>query len=214
MNRPQLRVLITDDHATLRYGIKRLVEEIPGVAATAEAGSGAEMLEIMRSGRWDVLLLDLEMPGSDSLDLLRHVKTRYPATAVLIFSMYPEQQFALRAIRGGAAGYLNKQASPEQLQMAVRRVGEGGTYISAALALELAGTVNVKGPQADETLLSDREFTVMRGIAAGKPIAEIGRELNLSAKTVSTYRARVLTKLHLQSNVELARYAVERGLVK
>jgi two-component system, NarL family, invasion response regulator UvrY len=214
MNRPLLRVLIADDHATLRLGIKRLVEEMPGIEATAEAGSGAEVLRHMQSGRWDVVVLDLEMPGSDSLDLLRHIKARYPSTAVLIFSMYSEQQFAMRAIRCGAAGYLNKQATPDQLQVAVRRVGEGGSYISAALALELANAVGVKHAQTDETLLSDREFTVMRGIATGKPIAEIGRELNLSAKTVSTYRARVLTKLNLQSNVELARYAVERGLVK
>jgi two-component system invasion response regulator UvrY len=214
MNQAKLRVLIADDHGILRSGIKRLLLEMPDIDAVGEAENGAQVLQRMASEHWDVLVLDLDMPGQDSLDILRHVKNNHPDTAVLILTMFPEEQFALRTLKAGAAGYLTKQSAPEHLLTAIRRLGEGGTYISASLAATLAA--NLKSRRADtlNELLSDREFTVMRGIAGGESITQIAKELNLSAKTVSTYRTRLLIKLNLQSNVELARYAAEHGLVK
>jgi two-component system invasion response regulator UvrY len=209
-----LRVLIADDHGILRSGIKRLLQEALDISAVGEAENGEQVLRRMASEHWDIVLLDLDMPGQDPLDVLRHIKNKHPDTAVLILTMFPEDQFALRTLKAGAAGYLNKRSAPEQLLSAIRRLGEGGTYISASLAATLAASLSSRRTDAIEELLSDREFTVMRGIAGGESITQIAKALNLSAKTVSTYRTRVLTKLNLQSNVELARYAAERGLVK
>ena len=214
MNRTRLRVLIADDHAILRSGLKRLLHEMTEVEAIGEAEDGNQAVERMRAERWDVLLLDLDMPGQNPLDVLKLVKVDHPDAAVLILSMYPEEQFALRALKAGAAGYLNKKSAPEQLVTAIRRVGEGGTYISAALAAALAKNLQTRPVDTINDLLSDREFTVLRGIAAGRLITEIAKELNLSAKTVSTYRTRLLTKLSLHSNVELARYAADHGIAK
>ena len=214
MNQAKLRVLIADDHGILRSGIKRLLLEMPDIDAVGEAENGAQVLQRMASQHWDVLVLDLDMPGQDSLDILRHVKNNHPDTAVLILTMFPEEQFALRTLKAGAAGYLTKQSAPEQLLTAIRRLGEGGTYISASLAATLAANLRSRRADTLNELLSDREFTVMRGIAGGESITQIAKELNLSAKTVSTYRTRLLIKLNLQSNVELARYAAEHGLVK
>lgn len=209
-----LRVLVADDHTILRAGVKRLLLEMPGVEEVGEAENGAQVLKQFRSQQWDVLLLDLDMPATNSLDLLRHIKSRYPATAVLVLSMFSEQQFALRALKSGAAGYLNKQCAPEELLAAIRRVSEGGTYISANVAADLVGSSSSSRTDAVNEVLSDRELIVLQGIAAGKSITLIGKELTLSAKTVSTYRARLLTKLRLKSNVDLARYAIDCGLIK
>ena len=214
MNPTRLRVLIADDHAILRSGLRRLLHEMPEVEAIGEAEDGNQVVERMRAERWDVLLLDLDMPGQNPLDVLKLVKGDHPDAAVLILSMYPEERFALRALKAGAAGYLNKKSAPEQLVTAIRRVGEGGTYISAALAAALAKNLQTRPVDTINDLLSDREFTVLRGIAAGRLITEIAKELNLSGKTVSTYRTRLLTRLNLHSNVELARFAAEHGLVK
>ncbi len=214
MSPASLRVLVADDHAILRAGLKRLLLEMPGVEEVGEAENGAQVLRQLRSQQWDVLVLDLDMPAPNSLDLLRHVKSLYPATAVLVLSLFSEQQYALRAVKNGAAGYLNKQCAPEQLLTAIRRVSEGGTYISASVAADLVGSSGSSRTDAVNEVLSDRELTVLQGIVAGKSLTRIGEELTLSAKTVSTYRARLLTKLRLKSNVELARYAIESGLIK
>jgi DNA-binding NarL/FixJ family response regulator len=210
----RLSVLIADDHAILRSGLRRLLQDMPEVEMVGEADTGNLVRERMRAQRWDVLLLDIDMPGQNALDVLKLVKSDHPDVAVLILSMYPEEQFALRALKAGAAGYLNKKSAPEQLLAAIRRVAEGGTYLSAALAATLARNLRARPVDTVHDLLSDREFTVLRGIAAGRPISEIAKELNLSAKTVSTYRTRLLTKLDMHSNVELARYAAEHGIVK
>lgn len=214
MNGAKLKVLVADDHAILRSGLKRLLREMPEVEAVGEAENGTQVWQMMRTSHWDVLVLDLDMPGQNPLDVLKQIKADHPDVAVLILSMYPEEQFALRALKAGAAGYLNKRSAPEQLISAIRRVAEGGTYISASLAVALARNLHSKPIDTINELLSDREFTVLRGIAAGRSISEIAKDLNLSAKTVSTYRTRLLTKLRLHSNVELARYAAEHGLVK
>jgi two-component system, NarL family, invasion response regulator UvrY len=210
----KVKVLLADDHAILRAGLRRLLEERPEIEAVGEAESAAQTLELMRTQHWDVLLLDLDMPGCNSIDLLKHIKAAYPALAVLILSMYPEEQFGLRSISAGAAGYLNKGGTPEQLIMAINRVNAGGAYISAGLALALAQTGPADPVDMLSKLLSDREFTVLRELAAGKSITAIAKQLALSAKTVSTYRARLMVRLNLRNNVELARYAAEHGLVK
>jgi DNA-binding NarL/FixJ family response regulator len=213
-DRRKLRVLIADDHAILRAGLRRLLSEMPDIGSIGEADNGNQVLQLVRSEHWDVLLLDLEMVGQNPLDVLKLLKVDYPALAVLILSMYPEEQFALRALKAGAAGYLHKSSAPEQLMTAIRQVGEGAAYISANLAVALAGHSQAKPIGSVHETLSDREFAVLRGIAAGMSVTEIGKELNLSAKTVSTYRTRLLERLDLRSNIELARYADEHGLVK
>lgn len=209
-----LRLLIADDHAILRFGLRRLLGEMPEVEAIGEAENGARVQQLLREEHWDVLVLDLDMPGQNVLDVLKRAKQDHPDLAVLILSMYPEEQFAMRALKAGAAGYLNKQSAPEQLMTAVRLVAGGGTYISAALASALARNLHAKPLDTINELLSDREFTVLRGIASGHSVSTIAQTLNLSAKTVSTYRTRLLGKLGVRSNVELARYAAEHGLVK
>lgn len=214
MSPPKHRLLLVDDHAILRSGLRRLLSEMPELAEIGEAANAAEMLNQVRDSHWDVIVLDLEMPGLSALDALKRVRSDHPDTAVLILSMYDEDRFALRALKAGAAGYLNKQSAPQHLVTAIRLIAEGGTYISANLASSLARSLGAKPVDTLNELLSDREFVVLRGIAAGKHVTEIARELNLSAKTVSTYRTRLLTKLGLRSNVDLARYAAEHQLIK
>jgi len=207
-------VLIADDHGILRSGLRRLLSEMPEIDAIGEAEDATHARALMRAEHWDVLLLDLDMPGQNSLDVLKILKANYPDVAVLILSMYPEDQFGLRTLKAGAAGYLSKDSAPEQLITAIRRISEGGAYISANLAAALAKKSNAGSEPRNTDRLSDREFAVLRGIAAGKSITDISKELNLSAKTVSTYRARLLMRLNLNSNVELARYAADHGIVK
>ncbi|MBA3596309.1 MAG: response regulator transcription factor [Methylibium sp.] len=210
----RLRLLIADDHAILRFGLRRLLGEMAEVEAIGEAENGARVAQLLREEHWDVLVLDLDMPGQNVLDVLKRAKLDHPDLSVLILSMFPEEQFAMRALKAGAAGYLNKQSAPEQLITAVRLVANGGTYISAALAGALARNLSAKPLDTINEVLSDREFTVLRGIANGHTVSQIAQTLNLSAKTVSTYRTRLLTKLGVRSNVELARYAAEHSLVK
>jgi two-component system invasion response regulator UvrY len=209
-----LRLLLADDHAILRSGLRRLLADMPEITAIGEAEDGSRVIDLVRAEHWDVLVLDLDMPGPGPIDVLNRVKADHPDVAVLILSMYPEQRFALRALKAGAAGYLNKQSAPQQLITAIRLIADGGTYISAQLAATLAHSLQAKPRDTVNELLSDREFTVLRGIASGKSSSTIARELNLSAKTICTYRARLLSKLNLGCNVELARYATEHGLVK
>jgi two-component system, NarL family, invasion response regulator UvrY len=206
----KLKVLIADDHAILRSAIKRLLRDTPDIEVVAEASNAQEVVQRLQSDHWDVLLLDIHMPGQDTFTLLAHVKAKHPDVGVLILSMYPEEQFGVRAFLAGASGYVNKQSTPEDLVAAIRRIRDGGAHISGNIAVTLAR--NLQTRPVDHTL-SDREFTVLCAIAAGKSITAIAKELNLSTKTVSTYRARLLARLHLHSNVELARYALEHGLI-
>lgn len=210
----QIKVLIADDHAILRSGLKRLIGEMPEVAAIGEADSATSVQRMLRDEHWDVLLLDLDMPGPDALDTLKRIKPSHPQLAVLVLSMFPEEQFALRAFKSGAAGYLNKASSPEKLLNALRQVAGGGTYMSAAVAFSLTQSHQAASPDSLGDRLSDREFAVLRGIANGMPNTQIASQLNLSAKTISTYRTRLLTKLGVKSNVELARYAATHSLLK
>jgi len=207
-----LRVLLVDDHAVVRRGVRAILDDHMPMLAIVEAANGNEALALLVE-KFDAVVLDLSMPGRDGFDLLTEIKHRHPKLPVLIMSLHGEEQFALRALRAGAAGYLTKSAAPEQLVAAVTKVLRGGRYISDALAERLAADVGGAVPASLHERLSDREFDVMRGIASGRSVSEIAAQMHLSVKTVSTYRTRLLDKMGMSSNAELTRYALEAGLV-
>jgi two-component system, NarL family, invasion response regulator UvrY len=205
------RVLLVDDHDVVRKGIRAILEDRFAAIAISEASGGDEALGAL-SAPFDAVILDLSMPGRSGIDLLAEIKHRHPKLPVLIMSLHGEEQFAVRALRAGAAGYLTKSAASEQLITAFERIVRGGRYISEALAERLA--VAASGdPGAPHDRLSDREFEVMRGIASGQSVSEIAERIHLSVKTVSTYRARLLDKMGMTTNAELTRYAIQNGLV-
>jgi two-component system, NarL family, invasion response regulator UvrY len=209
------RVLLVDDHAVVRAGMRSILEDhLAGIQVT-EASDGDTALAALAApvAPFDVVVLDLSMPGRDGIDLLGEVKHRHPKLPVLIMSLYAEEQFAIRALRAGAAGYLSKAAAPEQLVAAVGKVARGGRYVSERLAERLADDVGRRAEAAPHERLSDREFEVMRAIASGTTVSEIAAQMKLSVKTVSTYRARLLEKMAMGSNAELTRYAIHHGLV-
>jgi DNA-binding NarL/FixJ family response regulator len=207
-----VRVLLVDDHPVVRKGMKAILEdELPGVSVV-EAGNGDDALAALAQPT-DVVVLDLSMPGRSGIDLLAEIKHRHPHVPVLIMSLHSEDQFAVRALRAGASGYVSKAAAPQQLVAAVTKVVDGGRYVSAALGERLADDLAAGGSVALHERLSHREFEVMRGIASGRTVSEIALTMHLSVKTVSTYRARLLEKMGLASNAELTRYALENGLV-
>ena len=206
------RVLLVDDHAVVRRGVRAILEDNLPAIAVAEAASGDEALAALADPP-DAVVLDLSMPGRDGFDLLAEIKHRQPKLPVLIMSLHGEEQFALRALRAGASGYLTKSTAPEQLVAAITKVLRGGRYISESLAERLAADVGLPGSASPHERLSDREFDVMRGIASGRSVSEIAAQMHLSVKTVSTYRTRLLDKMGMGSNAELTRYAIEAGLV-
>jgi DNA-binding NarL/FixJ family response regulator len=206
------RVLLVDDHAVVRRGVRAILEDHLHGISIAEAGNGDDALAAL-ADPFDAVVLDLSMPGRDGFDLLAEIKHRHPKLPVLIMSLHGEEQFALRALRAGAAGYLTKSTAPEQLVAAVNKVLRGGRYISESLAERLAADVSEPVAGSPHERLSDREFDVMRGIASGRSVSEIAAQMHLSVKTVSTYRARLLDKMGMTSNAELTRYALEAGLV-
>ena len=206
------RVLLVDDHAVVRKGMKAILEDELSAVSVAEAGSGDEALAAL-SNSFDVVVLDLSMPGRSGIDLLAEIKTRHPKLPILIVSLHGEEQFAVRALRAGAAGYLTKAAAPEQLVAAVVKVARGGRYVTESLAERLADNVAGGGIGAPHERLSDREFDVLRGIASGSTVSEIAEQMHLSVKTVSTYRGRLLEKMGMTTNAEITRYAIQHGLV-
>jgi two-component system, NarL family, invasion response regulator UvrY len=205
------RVLLVDDHDVVRKGIRAILEDRFAAIAIREASSGDEALAAL-TDPFDAVVLDLSMPGRSGIDLLTEIKHRYPKLPVLIMSLHGEEQFAVRALRAGASGYLTKSAASEQLIAAFERIVRGGRYISEALAERLAVSAG-GGTDAPHDRLSDREFEVMRGIASGESVSEIADRIHLSVKTVSTYRARLLDKMGMTTNAELTRYAIQNGLV-
>src|SRR5512139_3809139 len=206
-----MRVLLVDDHAVVRSGMRTILEDhIPGVIVE-EAVNGDLALEALGKP-YDVIVLDLSMPGRSGIDLLTEIKHRYPKRPVLIMSFHAEELFAVRALRAGAAGYLMKSAAPEELAAAVTKVVRGGRYVTEAVAERLAAGIDTASG-APHDRLSDREFDVMRGIASGNSVSEIAAQLHLSVKTVSTYRTRLLEKMGMATNAELTRYAINNGLV-
>jgi two-component system invasion response regulator UvrY len=207
-----IRVVVVDDHIVVREGLKRIIGENPGMAVTGEAGDAFDALNVIRNAPCDVVLLDLSIPGKDGLDLLKQLHTEKPRLPVLILSSYPEDKYALRCLRSGAAGYLTKETALAEVVRAIRKVHRGGRYVSEATSDALVFSLTSDGRPQHETL-SDREFQIVCMMAAGKTVSEIGIELALSVKTISTYRARVLEKLHLKSNADIIRYAIKQGLV-
>jgi len=209
-----LRVLIADDHAVVRHGVREILrQQLKGVRF-GEAQNAQEVLDQVSRGQWDVLILDIKMPGASGMDLLAEVKRLRPELPVLVLSMYSEQQFGKQALRAGAAGYLSKECGADELAGAVLKVSQGGKYISRGLAERLAFDVAEDVAGQPHQKLSSREYQTMCMIASGKTVSQIAEELSLSVKTVSTYRARALTKMGMKTNAELTRYAIENGLVE
>jgi len=208
-----IRVLIADDHALVRRGLRELLEEETDISLAAEAATASDLMVLARREAWDVAVVDLNLPDANGLDVLKNLKAQFPDRPVLILSMHPEDQYAVRALRAGAAGYLNKEGAPDELLAAVRKAARGGRYVSDALAERLATELGGReGPLHER--LSDREFQVLRLIASGRTATEMATAMHLSVKTVSTYRARILEKMGLRHNAELTRYALEHRLIE
>jgi len=208
-----IRVLIADDHAVVRHGLRQILDETPDMRVAGEAATPVELLEKVRAKVGDVLVLDLSMPGRSGLDMLKNVKRERPLLPVLVLSMHPEDQYAGRVLKAGAAGYLPKETAADCLVKAIRKVSGGGRYISAEQADKLVPWLDCAVDHPPHEQLSDREYEVLRAIASGKTVSEIARELHLSVKTVSTYRMRLLEKMRMQTNAELTHYAIKNALV-
>ena len=209
-----LKIIIADDHTVVRHGLKEILTRELGSVKISEARNAREATELLGQGKWDLVLLDINMPGRSGLEVLGDVRQLCPGAAVLVLSAYPEKEFAIRAFKLGAAGYLNKQSAFDELITAVKRVLGGGKYVTASLAEILAGGLGQKRGDAPHEALSNRELQVLRLIAAGKTLKEIAANLSLSEKTVGTYRLRIAQKMQLSSNVELTRYALQHQLVE
>ena len=211
--RPMARVLIADDHAMVRAGLRQWLEHDPAVDAVVEAASGAETLQQLRESPCDLVVLDINLPDRSGMDILRHIRSGHPATRILVISAFPEKQYAIHALRAGAAGYLAKDQAPEEFRRAVHTVLAGRRFVSATLAEMLADALDEPADRPLHAALSQREFQILCKLAAGRSVSEIARELCISVKTVSTYRARVLEKMQFDSNAELTAYALRNGLV-
>jgi len=208
-----LRILIADDHPIVRQGLAQLITKTADMVVADEASNGSEVLEKARASHYDVVLLDISMPGLHGLDIIRQLKKENPKLPILILSMHSEEQYAVRAFRAGASGYLTKQSAPDELLAAIRKVSIGGKYVSSSLAERLATDLEIGTGKLPHETLSNREYQVMLMIAAGKTVAEIAEVLSLSVQTISTYRSRILQKMQMKNNVELANYAVRNQLL-
>lgn len=213
MNSPTIRVLIADDHAIVRQGLRSILADTEDMSVSGEAENGVRALQMARSGDYDVVLMDVNMPDRNGIDTLKLIKKELPKLPVLMLSMYPEDQYAIRALKAGASGYLSKHSAPELLVSAIRQVASGKKYISASLAEQLADAIG-EDERPPHERLSDREYQTLCMIASGKTLTGIGEDLNLSVKTVSVYRARLLEKMKLKNNAELTHYALKHGLVE
>jgi len=209
-----IRILVADDHPVFREGVKQILAETSDIIVADEASNGREILAKLGQGHYDVILLDIAMPDESGVEILKQIKNIKPDQAVLILSMYPEKQYALRILRLGASGYLTKESTPDQLVTAVRRVVAGGRYISPEFGEELALRIGKEFKVPRHERLSDREHQVLVMIASGKTNGEIANELSLSAKTISTYRTRMLEKMNMKTDAELTHYAIQHELVK
>jgi two-component system invasion response regulator UvrY len=208
-----MRILIVDDHAVVRRGLLSLLSDEFPSAVFGEAADTLQALICLRESRWDIALLDITLPGKSGLDLLKELKAEWPRLPVLVISGHPEDQFAVRALKAGAGGYMTKESAPEELAKAIRKILAGGQYVSATLAEMLAVAVKKDFTRTPHETLSDREYEVMSHIAAGKTVTEIAAALSLSAKTISTYRTRILEKLGVKNSAKIVQYAVRNGLV-
>lgn len=208
-----LKILIADDHAIVRQGLKQILADIPDLAVVDEASSGNEVLSKVRTNAYDVLILDISMPGLSGLDVLKQLKSEKPDINVLMLSMHPEEQYAIRALKAGAAGYLTKESAPEELIAAIKKVSIGRKYVTASLAEKLAFDLEERSERPSHEYLSDREFQVLCLIASGKTVKEIAEVMFLSIKTISTYRSRILEKMNMKTSAELTHYAIKNGLI-
>lgn len=206
------RILIADDHAVVRQGLKQILADNLK-ADFGEATSPHEVADLLRQQEWDAVILDLTMPGGGGLDVLKSIKHDYPKLPVLILSMHPEDQYAVRSLKAGASGYLTKEVAPDQLVQALHRIMRGGKYVSPSLGEKLATSLTTEHIGSPHETLSDREYQVLCLIASGKTVKQISEELSLSVKTISTYRARILDKMEMKTNAELTYYAIENRLV-
>ena len=209
-----IRILIVDDHPIVRAGLRRIAEDDRGITVTAEAASGDAALVALQQHVADIILLDVSMPGAPFTETLRRLREEHPTVRVLVLSAHPEDQWAVRALRGGASGYLTKDHSPEQLLDAIRRVHRGGRYVSPTLAERLATQLGQDFVGAPHEQLSDREFDVLRGLGTGQTVKQVAAALGLSPKTVSTYRTRLMEKMQFGSNEDLVRYSAAYGLIE
>jgi two-component system invasion response regulator UvrY len=208
-----LKILIADDHAIIRRGLRQILNEAYPSALIEEVPDAEGVIKKSIAATWDIIICDLSMPGRSGLDVLQHIKQHYPKLPVLILSLHPEEQYAIRVLKAGAAGYLRKDTAPDELVKAVQRVLQGRKYVSAFIAEKMASDLDHDTSKPLHELLSDREFHVFMLIAEGKSVSEIAEQLSLSITTVSTYRARILTKMDLRTNADLTRYAIGNNLI-
>lgn len=208
-----IRILIVDDHVMFREGLKQILAKHRDMNIVGEVGNGTDALQSIRSDEYDVVVLDISMPGQSGWDILNEIKLEKPGLAVLILSMHPEDQYAIRMLKAGASGYISKESVPEELILAIRKVASGGKYVSPTLAEKIAYALDAHSDKLPHQMLSNREFQVMSMLASGKSLKEIAEELSLSEKTITTYRARILEKLNLRNNVELTHYVIENKLL-
>ena len=209
-----IRVFIADDHAIVREGLKQILAESRDIIVAGEAENGLDAIRLFRQAECHVLLLDISMPDRSGIEVLKQIKKEYPELAVLMLSMHREDQYAIRSLKAGAAGYLTKQSAPAELVVAIRQVAAGKKYVSAALAQELATALGEGHTRVLHETLSDREYQTLIMIASGKTVSAIARELSLSAKTISEYRARLLVKMKLKNSAELTHYAIKNALIE
>lgn len=208
-----IKILVADDHAVVRAGLKRIIDDIPGMVVADEASSGQEVLEKALEKDYDIVLLDITMPGRSGFDILKELRSQKPNLSILFLSVHPEEQYATRVLRMGASGYMTKESVPEELVTALLKVASGGKYISSSLAERLASELEANSAQAPHRILSNREFQVLCMIASGKAVKDIAKELFLSVKTISTYRSRILQKMNMGNNAEIIRYAIDNELI-
>jgi two-component system invasion response regulator UvrY len=209
-----IKILIADDHAIVRQGLKQILADTKDIVVAGDAENGADAIKLIRKGDCDVLLLDISMPDRSGIEVLKQIKKESPKLAVLMLSMHREDQYAIRSLKAGAAGYLNKQSAPDQLVDAIRQVAAGRKYISASLAQELANQLGDDRNVPPHETLSDREYQTLIMIASGKTVSDIALDLSLSVKTISMYRTRLLQKMKLRHNAELTHYAIKNHLVE
>jgi two-component system, NarL family, invasion response regulator UvrY len=209
-----LKVLIVDDHQLIREGIKRTLLDSPSITGIGEAGDGQEALDILRQSKWDIVILDIKLPGRSGLDVLQDIKQEFPRLPVLMLSMYPERQFAVRVLKTGASGYLTKASAARELLDAVYKISAGGRYISAEVAEEIVAILQHEKTRSSHHILTNREYQAFMLFAAGAKARDIAKEMNLSIKTVNTYRANIFEKLSLENVGELIEYAIDHGLIE
>ncbi len=208
-----MKILICDDHQIVRDGLKQILHQLGASTIIGEARDGNEAIALLKNETFDILLLDISLPGMTGMEVLQKVKTRWPNLNVLMLSMMPQEQYAILALKLGASGYLTKDTASEELLLAIRKVSDGGKYISHTLAENLAQHLSKDASKKKHELLSGREFEIMIKLANGKSLQEIGNELFISDKTVSTYRSRIMEKMELSKNTELTRYCLEHNLI-